>query len=361
MTGEPFSCVPAWHEPTWPLAAAEVRQLAAASTFSGVSLGASVHLPDATAYLAPGVTLGPNQRFVCVIGAFDGLHAGHRALIAQAAGDARARNLPLALVTFDPDPSEVFSARPPERLLSDADRVRSLALSGADAILVHRFTPELAALPYNRYVTEVLGGILSPAAIHVGEDFRFGSGGAGTVTAMAALGEKRGFDVFGHALVTAEGSPVSATRVRGLLGEGKVEKAAELLLRHHFLGGRIVHGRGKGTSFGFPTANVELDGRDCLPANGVYACLAIIDGRVWPAAVNVGAPPSFDVAAHPMLEANLVGFSGDVYGEDARVVFLRHLRASRRFDSLAELESAVLGNIQWVCENVGEECVGVVA
>ena len=90
MTGEPFSCVPAWHEPTWPLAAAEARQLAAASTFSGVSLGASVHLPDATAYLAPGVTLGPNQRFVCVIGAFDGLHAGHRALIAQAAGDAPA-------------------------------------------------------------------------------------------------------------------------------------------------------------------------------------------------------------------------------------------------------------------------------
>ena len=149
--------------------------------------------------------------------------------------------------------------------------------------------------------------------------------------------------------------------MRGLLGEGKVEKAAELLLRHHFLGGRIVHGRGEGTSFGFPTANVELDGRDCLPANGVYACLAIIDGRVWPAAVNVGAPPSFDVAAHPMLEANLVGFSGDIYGEDARVVFLHHLRTSRRFDSLAELESAVLGNIQWVRENLGEECVGVVA
>ena len=106
---------------------------------------------------------------------------------------------------------------------------------------------------------------------------------------------------------------------------------------------------------------MELDGRDCLPADGVYACLAIIDGRVWPAAVNVGAPPSFDVAAHPMLEANLVGFSGDVYGEEARVVFLRHLRASRRFDSLAELEAVVLGNIRWVRENVGEECVGVVA
>ncbi len=361
MTMEPFSAAPAWSEPAWPLASEEALRLAAASTFSGVSLGLAVRLLNATAYLAPGVKLGPEQRFVCVIGAFDGLHAGHRALIGAAAADARSRNLPLAIVTFDPDPSEVLSTRSPERLLSDAERVRALALAGADAIVVHHFTPELAALPYDRYVIEVLGGILSPAAIHVGEDFRFGAGGAGTVAAMSRLGEQRRFDVCGHALVTAEGSPVSATRVRGLLGEGKVEKAAELLLRHHFLGGRIVHGRGEGTSFGFPTANVELDGRDCLPANGVYACLAIIDGRVWPAAVNVGAPPSFDVAAHPMLEANLVGFSGDIYGEDARVVFLRHLRASRRFDSLAELESVVLGNIQWVRENVGEECVGVVA
>ena len=138
----------------------------------------------AEADLAPGVALGPSERFVCVIGAFDGLHAGHRALITQAAADAHARNLPLALLTFDPDPSEVLSTRPPERLLSDADRVRSLALAGADAVLVHRFTPELAALPYDRYVTEVLGGILSPAAIHVGEDFRFGVGGAGTVAVV---------------------------------------------------------------------------------------------------------------------------------------------------------------------------------
>ena len=361
MTMEPFSAAPAWSVPAWPLASEEARRIAAASTFSGVSLPSPVRVGDATAYLAPGVSLGPDQRFVCVIGAFDGLHEGHRSLIAEAAADAHARRLPRALVTFDQDPSEVLSTRPPERLLSDADRVRSLALAGADAIIVHHFTPELAALPYDRYVTEVLGGVLCLAAIHVGEDFRFGAGGAGTVAAMSALGEQRGFEVFGHALVTAEGSTVSATRVRGLLREGRVEKAAQLLLRHHFLGGSIVHGRGEGTSFGFPTANVELDGRDCLPADGVYACLAIIDGRVWPAAVNVGAPPSFDVAAHPMLEANLVGFSGDVYGEEARVVFLRHLRASRRFDSLAELEAVVLGNIRWVRENVGEECVGVVA
>ncbi len=360
MRAEPFSGTPAWRRPTWPLVPAEARRLAAASVLSGVRLGASVPVNSGTAYLAPGVTLGPSQRFVCVIGAFDGLHAGHRALIAEAAADARARNLPLAIVTFDPDPSKVLSRRSPERLLSDADRVRSLALAGADAVVVHRFTPEFAALPYDRYVTEVLGGIFFPAAIHVGENFRFGAGGAGTVATMTRLGEKHGFEAFGHALVSVGGSPVSATRVRGLLREGKVDKAAELLLRHHFLAGRIIHGRGEGTSFGFPTANVELDGRDCLPADGVYACLACIGGSVWPAAVNVGVPPTFNVSAHPMLEANLVGFSGDVYGEEARVVFLRRLRPSRRFDSLAELEATVLGNIHWVRDNVGEGCVGVV-
>lgn len=195
--------------------------------------------------------------------------------------------------------------------------------------------------------------------VHVGENFRFGALGAGDAALLSACGEALGFDVVTHSLLERDGLPVSSTRVRTLLGEGRVSDAAVLLGRHHFVRGTVAHGRGEGTSFGFPTANVCCDPRFCLPCEGVYACLVTDGAWAWPAAANVGAPPTFDMHREAFLEANLLGFSGDLYGRELAVVFVEWLRASRTFSSLDELATVVLGNIGWVRDNLGDAGVRV--
>lgn len=304
-----------------------------------------------------GVTLGSQVRAVCLIGAFDGLHLGHRALLAAALADARARGVPCVAVTFSPDPAELLAGPAEGRaLLSVTDRVRGLLSCGADAVVVFPFTEELARTDERDFVERVLLSVVRPVWVHVGSNFRFGYRGAGDTSSLARLGEQLGFGVTAHELVCADGGPVSATRIRGLLrsgGEDSLAEAARLLGRLPFVRGTIKHGRGQGTGFGFPTANLSSDPRTCMPGEGVYACYFVLGSSAWPAAVNVGAPPTFSAPEEAFLEANLIGFSGDIYGERASVVFVRWLRASRRFDTTEELERVVLGNIDWVRSNLG--------
>lgn len=309
----------------------------------------------------PAWILGGDRRFVCAIGAFDGLHRGHRALLARARERADELGCRLAAVTFDPDPSRVLSAEPSPDLLSPEERGAFLLAAGADALVTFRFTPEFAALPYERFVREALGELVDVRAIVVGSDFRLGAGGAGDVSALARLGDEAGFDVIGLRLADAGGVPISATRARALLAEGRVEGAAGLLGRCHAVTGTVEHGRGEGTSFGFPTANVRVREGSCLPAEGVYAGLVCVDGaaRAWPAAINVGMPRTFSPGqeGEAFLEATLLGFSGDLYGARVSVVFVRWLREPRAFETLEELERVVLSNVDWVRRTLGERGV----
>ena len=233
-----------------------------------------------------------------------------------------------------------------------------------DAVLVVDFTPEVAELPYERFVREALDALGDVVAIVVGEDFRLGAGGAGDVAALSELGSRDGFDVIGMRLADAGGAPITSTRIRALLAEGAVEQAASLLGRCHHVVGEVEHGRGEGTGFGFPTANVGvLDGL-ALPAEGVYAGYVVVSrtcengGAVeaYPAAINVGKPRSFSPGEEgtQFLEATLLGFEGDLYGQSVHVVFVRWLREPRRFDSVEELERTVLGNVDWVRQVLGE-------
>lgn len=304
------------------------------------------------------------QRTVCAIGAFDGVHLGHRALIERAREEADARGDELAVVTFSPDPSVVLTPGRPQRLLlGDGDRMHALeSIEGVDRVVALDFTAELAALPYERFVRETLGGLMDLDVIVVGSDFSLGAGGAGTVGALTELGRADGFEVVGMDLLDEGGSPVTATRIRGMLGEGRVEHAAGLLGRCHFVRGVVEHGRGEGTSFGFPTANVRVFDGLCLPAEGVYAGYVACANTAWPAAINVGKPRSFSPGeeGEPFLEATLLGFEGDLYGAEVSVVFVRWLREPRLFSSLDELERVVLGNVSWVRDTLGERgvCLG---
>lgn len=321
--------------------------------------------------LSEKLALGDDRRFVCAIGAFDGLHRGHRALLRRAHAEAERRGCRLAVVTFSPDPARVLSPlTAPNDLLSIEDREYALIDSGADALLVFSFTPELAALPYERFVREGLGSLLDVRAIVVGEDFRLGARGAGTVDALRGLGRADGFDVIGVELSCEGHEPITSTRIRGLIERGSVEDASVLLGRCHFVSGEVEHGRGEGTGFGFPTANVRVRDGACLPAEGVYAGFVVVGsglgtdhvGEVaYPAAINVGKPRSFSPGeeGEAFLEATLLGFEGDLYGERVRVVFVRWLREPRTFGSVEELERVVLGNVDWVRKTLGEKGVGL--
>lgn len=310
---------------------------------------------------------GGSTPVVCAIGAFDGVHLGHQALLARARREALRLGGALVAVTFDPDPARVLAPQGShEDLLVPRDRELALMGAGVDALLVLSFTPELAALSHERFVTDVLGGLFDVRSLVVGADFRLGAGGAGTVSALTELGRRAGFGVIGMELADEGGAPVTSTRIRGLLAEGKVEGAQALLGRCHFVRGRVERGRGEGTGFGFPTANVRVTGGVCMPAEGVYAGHVVVRdenrGQVaWPAAINVGKPRTFSPGeeGQAFLEATLLGFAGDLYGQVVEVVFARWLRAPRTFPSLEELERVVLSNVDWVRNTLGEEGIEV--
>lgn len=295
---------------------------------------------------------------VIAIGAFDGVHRGHLELLQRTQADARARRAHAYAVTFDPDPDVVVSPHPARHLMSVADRLRALAASGVDGVIVVPFTRELAALDHEQFFCDVLQPVCTIRAIHVGSDFHLGARGASDVAVMSAWGIERGINVYGHDLVLDGDAPVSATRIRSLIDAGALEQAAAELGRRYLVRGRITTGRGQGSALGFPTANVSFDTSLQLPAAGVYAGFACVEGTVWPAAINVGLPPTFeDRLGSAALEANLIGFTGDIYGDRIDLVFEERLRPSFKFDDVQDLIATVQRDIAHVREQYG--CEGV--
>ncbi len=298
-----------------------------------------------------------DQQLTCVvaIGAFDGVHLGHRHLLQQAVNDARERGVAAVAVTFDPDPDVVVSKAPAKKLMGLDDRLHALASVGVDAVAVVPFNADVAAMDHETFFATVLAPALCIRAIHVGSDFRLGARGAATVEVLRSWGETQGIEVFGHELLREAGGAVSSSRIRALLAQGQIESANADLGRAYMVRGAVVHGRGEGRKLGFPTANIELSGYMATPQEGVYAGFACLGGSAWPAAINVGVPPMFkDCEASAKLEANIVGFSDDIYGEQIAVSFIKQLRPSRTFASLDELVATVEGNIEDVRQLFGE-------
>lgn len=295
---------------------------------------------------------------VAVIGAFDGVHLGHRSLIDSAVTDGRMHGWRTVAVTFDPDPDAVVSTRPALKLTTHDDRLALLARSGVDAVLVIPFTPELSKLDHASFFSQVLLAACDVRAIHVGSDFRLGYHGASTVPVMQGWCSEHGIALTGHELVSCEGEVVSATHIRSHIAEGDLARAESELGRRYLVRGRIRSGRGEGTGMGFPTANVEVPHGVQLPKEGVYSGLSLVEGSVWPAAINVGVPPTFcDRPESASLEAHLIGFSGDVYGHEISLVFARLLRGLVKFSSVDELVRTVLDNIDSVKDEFGESGV----
>jgi riboflavin kinase/FMN adenylyltransferase len=286
------------------------------------------------------------------IGAYDGVHLGHRALLRELSGLAAARGLSTVVVTFDRHPAAVVRPASAPRQLTDLEqKLELLADCGIDRTLVIAFDRERANESPEDFVKEVLVNTLGARLVVVGEDFHFGHGRKGNVALLTALGRDYGFEVIGAGLTGARSTddrtesgasvPVSSTRIRTLVAAGDVVGAARLLGRPHEVRGIVVHGDGRGgPELGFPTANLMIDDDIALPADGIYAgYFTRPDGRVYPAAISVGRRPTFYEAgtAAVLVEAYLLHFEGDLYGELSRVSFVARLRDEEQFDSVDAL------------------------
>jgi riboflavin kinase / FMN adenylyltransferase len=283
-------------------------------------------------------------RSVVTIGVFDGVHRGHRLIVARAAEIAATLGLPLVVVTFDPHPDEVV--RPgshPPLLCTPRYRVQLLGQVGADAVCMLPFTREFSQLPAEEFVRTVLVDGLHAAAVVIGENFRFGHKAAGSVTLLAELGEKYEFTAEGVTLLTDEGVTISSSQIRDLLAVGEVEAAARELCRPHRVEGIVVRGQQRGRALGFPTANAEPPPNTAIPADGIYAgWLASLDTdgtelERWPAAISVGTNPTFDGSDRTVEAYALDRDDLDLYGVHVAVEFAERIRAQVRFDSVDEL------------------------
>jgi len=296
----------------------------------------------------------PLGRSVAALGVFDGVHIGHQALIHDAVALSRDLDALCVVVTFDCDPDQVVTpATAAPQLLEPDDKLSLLAGLGADVVLVMPFTPELARTPPLVFLDEVLLGSMEPVGVVVGYDFRFGHRAEGDVDVLVRYGASHGFSVVAHNLVSEGGAPVTSTRIRSLVAAGDVAAAARLLGRPHRVSGEVGHGRGEGASLDAPTANVLAKPTAAVPADGVYAGRAIVDGRAYAAAISVGVPPMFPESAYA-LEAHLLDFTGDLYGREITIEFTERLRDQKRFDSPADLAAAIAADVSRVRLLAGE-------
>ncbi len=285
----------------------------------------------------------PGEQSVITIGAYDGLHLGHQAVIDEVKRRAADLGHRSAVVTFDRHPAVVVRPESAPKLLTDHDqRLELLEASGVDAAVVLPFDEEQSNEPALSFIERVLVKCLATKLIVVGADFHFGRNREGNVDLLRQVGETYGFDVDPLVLVPrADGvdEPVSSTAIRRALAGGDVEMAVSMLGRPFEARGKVVQGDKRGRLLGFPTANVEVPNRVCLPADGVYAgWYERPDGESYPCAINLGRRPTFyEHADSSLLEAHLLDFDGDLYGEEARIRFTNFLRSERKFDGIDAL------------------------
>lgn len=285
-----------------------------------------------------GPSLAPGGS-VLTIGAFDGLHRGHVALLARVRERARTLALTPAAISFEPLPRGYFAPAPLKRLSSVREKLAGFDAAGIEVLLLLRFGARLAAMSAEDFVRRVLVERMGAREIWVGADFRFGHNRVGDVELLRALESEGRYTVrVLDAVTVADGERISASRVRGALGSGDFAHARELLGRPFTLGGRVVRGQRLGHQLGYPTANIRL-GKRVSPIGGIFAVRARIDDRWWPGVASLGVRPTVAGGDEPLLEVHLFDFAGDLYGRRLEVEFVAKLRDEEKFADLAALRA----------------------
>ena len=279
---------------------------------------------------------------VLTIGAYDGVHRGHRSVIYEVCRLASERDLRSAVVTFDRHPASVVRPESAPLLLTELDqKIEQLSTTGIDLTLVVPFDENRATESAEDFIDNVLVQCLKVKHVVVGEDFHFGRHRLGNVDLLRTIGKEKGFTVTGMGLVGLEGKPardheqVSSTFIRQALGEGNLGRANNMLGREYEVLGVVTAGDGRGKELGFPTANVRINSSVLLPADGVYAgWIELADGSIHGTAISLGTRPHFYTDGDLLLEAHILDFDANLYEEEVRVRFVEYLRPQKKFDNL---------------------------
>jgi len=286
--------------------------------------------------------LGSDRGAVVTIGVYDGVHLGHHAVLRLVRKLADASDLDAVCVTFDRHPAEVVRPESAPKLLTTTEQKLELldATGFLDRCFVLHFDEDRSREPAEDFVHEVLVKGAAARIVVVGADFHFGRARGGNVALLETMGAELGFEVVGLGLQALPGGPIySSTRIRELLQEGDVTGAAELLGRPHEVRGQVQLGDRRGRELGFPTANLMVPARICLPADGIYAGTFVgPDGVERATAISLGRRPTFyEKAEMSLLEAYVLDFDGDLYGDEVKVRFVERLRGEERFDTVEAL------------------------
>jgi riboflavin kinase / FMN adenylyltransferase len=291
--------------------------------------------------------LKPEGRKVCLaIGFFDGVHLGHQQIIRQTITDARRHEAVALVITFDQHPNSVVAPnRLPPLIYPLSRKLRTIESLGADTLLLIQFDKAFSEQTGEAFIRGLARDLGHVQSLCVGANFVFGHKRGGNVDLLRKLGAELKFMVHGLAAVSLDGRAVSSTRIREAIRAGDLDGVSQMLGRAYSLAGPVVRGDGLGHQLGFPTANLDTTGL-ALPPHGVYAVHAEAAGKTYRAVLNIGLRPTLQ-DPHPQLrvEAHLIDFAGELYGQDLEVAFVDKLRGEVKFPSLAELRQQIARDI----------------
>lgn len=282
---------------------------------------------------------------VATIGAFDGVHLGHQAVIKQLVEQAQLMHLPAVLITLEPLPREYFApVKAPPRLMSFREKAIALSTTGIDRLLRIRFNRELSEVSAEDFIDKIFHQQLGLKHMIVGDDLRFGHERRGDFALLRRMGKELGFGVTATETCSLNHERVSSTRIRKALQQADFTLAAKLLGKPYAISGKVVFGEQLGRTLVAPTANLNLH-RISTALKGVYAVEVIYQNRCYPGVANVGTRPTIKAGLKANLEVHLLDFNGDLYGQHLSVVFKKKLRDEKKFPSLLALKNAIQHDI----------------
>ena len=289
------------------------------------------------------------------IGVFDGVHRGHQHLIRQMVSYAQSHDLLAVALTFYPYPAMVIGGFRPGYYLTLPDiKAKYLGELGIDLVVTHPFDDQVRHIRAASFVDSLIAH-LNMQALWVGEDFALGYQREGNVAFLQEQAKLRGFELRVVDMMDAGGERISSTRIREELQKGDVKEAARLLGRLYWLSGTVIEGAKRGRTIGIPTANLSISEEQAVPARGVYAAFAHVDQKPWPAVVNIGYRPTFDgQRSRTVVEAHLLDFAADLYGQELGLEFVARLRDEQTFDGVAALLAQIQRDIVLARKLLGE-------